>query len=381
MVWIGLISYPIYLWHWPLLSFAHVVEISEPSIEYRLVAIAATLVLSWLTYAIVESKIRQCTGSVPALALACAAALLLFGGLFTAGGALGPRHVGKDLELVVQAAEDWRPLREQFERVASETGSYYVKRGAEQSVLLLGDSHIEQYGPRIDKLLTDNPLGYKTALISTEGGCVPIPGVLEDRHPECAQWLENALAIANSDEVDSVVIGACWNCYFIDESTPRIESGDSARGDSFDYYYLDGDDRTFFRSNRGAELALGSLERLLEDLGERKQVFLLLDNPDGEQYHPKTFFEGTRLTSLRFRDSERVHRVSDRQRAVHSQLLAMAHRLGVEILDPLPYLCSEDTCPTTTDDGMPIYMDDNHLRGSYAATHATFIDRALAVSP
>jgi len=57
-VWFGLISFPLYLWHWPLLSFARIVETSEPSINIRIVAIGLTVVLAWLTYRLVEKPIR-----------------------------------------------------------------------------------------------------------------------------------------------------------------------------------------------------------------------------------------------------------------------------------------------------------------------------------
>jgi peptidoglycan/LPS O-acetylase OafA/YrhL len=58
-VWIGLISYPLYLWHWPILSFARIVEGGTPSLGIRLFAVAAATVLAWLTYELVEQRVRS----------------------------------------------------------------------------------------------------------------------------------------------------------------------------------------------------------------------------------------------------------------------------------------------------------------------------------
>lgn len=58
VVWIGLISFPLYLWHWPLLSFARIVETEMPSASIRVAAVGLTIVLAWLTYKLVEKPIR-----------------------------------------------------------------------------------------------------------------------------------------------------------------------------------------------------------------------------------------------------------------------------------------------------------------------------------
>lgn len=58
MVWFGLISFPLYLWHWPLLSFARIVEVGEPSRELRIAAVCLSVVLAWLTYILVEKPMR-----------------------------------------------------------------------------------------------------------------------------------------------------------------------------------------------------------------------------------------------------------------------------------------------------------------------------------
>ncbi|PIQ99608.1 MAG: hypothetical protein COV66_10670 [Nitrospinae bacterium CG11_big_fil_rev_8_21_14_0_20_45_15] len=58
LVFIGLISYPLYLWHWPLLSYARIALAGEPASFIKIDAIALAFILSWLTYRFVEKPIR-----------------------------------------------------------------------------------------------------------------------------------------------------------------------------------------------------------------------------------------------------------------------------------------------------------------------------------
>ena len=58
MVWFGWISFPLYLWHWPLLSLARVVECGEPTRNVKIVLVLAAIVLAWLTFRLVERPLR-----------------------------------------------------------------------------------------------------------------------------------------------------------------------------------------------------------------------------------------------------------------------------------------------------------------------------------
>lgn len=58
IVWFGLISYPLYLWHWPLLSFVHIIESNSISIETSIILILLSIFLAFLTYKLLEYPIR-----------------------------------------------------------------------------------------------------------------------------------------------------------------------------------------------------------------------------------------------------------------------------------------------------------------------------------
>ncbi len=58
-VFIGLISYPLYLWHWPLLSFTHYLYDDRVPTFVRLGLIIVSIALAWLTYKCIETPMRQ----------------------------------------------------------------------------------------------------------------------------------------------------------------------------------------------------------------------------------------------------------------------------------------------------------------------------------
>src|SRR5690606_7944019 len=92
MIWIGTISYPLYLWHWPILSFAYIVDPNYLTIFGRLVALASSIVLAWLTVVLIERPARTAGHMSPS----CKVAGLLAGS-FIIGGVGYAVNVGAGL--------------------------------------------------------------------------------------------------------------------------------------------------------------------------------------------------------------------------------------------------------------------------------------------
>jgi hypothetical protein len=98
VVWVGLISYPLYLWHWPLLSFARLMMTDTPRVLVRLGLVAASVVLAWLTYRLIEWPVRFGTRRrtvVPILATSMVA-LFAFGLATTVAGGFIDRPINRD---------------------------------------------------------------------------------------------------------------------------------------------------------------------------------------------------------------------------------------------------------------------------------------------
>jgi peptidoglycan/LPS O-acetylase OafA/YrhL len=58
MVYLGLIIYPLYLWHWPMLVFARFMTRSDAWLVTS-ISVVASLVLSYVTYKIIEKPLRD----------------------------------------------------------------------------------------------------------------------------------------------------------------------------------------------------------------------------------------------------------------------------------------------------------------------------------
>lgn len=63
LVWFGLISFPLYLWHWPILTFMRIVKGEHPTPFEATVALVVSTLLAWLTYSLIEKPIRSSVSS------------------------------------------------------------------------------------------------------------------------------------------------------------------------------------------------------------------------------------------------------------------------------------------------------------------------------
>jgi peptidoglycan/LPS O-acetylase OafA/YrhL len=78
LVWVGLISYPLYLWHWPLLSFTNIIGGNSPSNLLILFAVALAFLFAWMTYTLIEKNIRNSPQKYTALLLLSVLAIVAF---------------------------------------------------------------------------------------------------------------------------------------------------------------------------------------------------------------------------------------------------------------------------------------------------------------
>lgn len=64
LVWVGLFSYPLYLWHWPLLAYAKILDSGEVPRAHRIAAILIAGIMGWATYRFIEKPLQRKKGEM-----------------------------------------------------------------------------------------------------------------------------------------------------------------------------------------------------------------------------------------------------------------------------------------------------------------------------
>lgn len=110
LVFVGLISYPLYLWHWPLLTYARILSGSQLSVAISAVVVALALVLAFVTFKYIEIQVRSPRPVMrPALVTLCGSMVICAGiGMLTFLQIVPARSQSYGIERLVGAAtEDW----------------------------------------------------------------------------------------------------------------------------------------------------------------------------------------------------------------------------------------------------------------------------------
>ena len=164
-MFIGLISYSLYLWHWPLLVFSKYyfeyrdMVRSEPSAGFRAAVLLASTALAVLSWKYVETPIRkrwmlQRRPQIYAFAGASMATLLLFGLVLFHGRGVPSRFHGRSFSYVKTRDHRAFLYETSLERAMNgqfvEIGSHDTNQPI--SLLLWGDSHAMCVAPVLDEL-------------------------------------------------------------------------------------------------------------------------------------------------------------------------------------------------------------------------------------
>lgn len=219
MVWIGLISYPLYLWHWPLLSYAHINLGDMPRIRYQIGWVLLAVLLSWLTYKFVESPIRFGRWRKRRFITVGLCSVIAMTGLtgFTLYKQEGkPDRFPKLLATLTSKGgrtaiiDGWRDgdCILDYDLPASNYKPFCVDRERRPLIFLWGDSHAASLYPGF-KALQDS--GKYSFGIGQRAGaiCPPILGI--EPRPLCKSLNDSTIQVIRESKPDVVILYAWWH--------------------------------------------------------------------------------------------------------------------------------------------------------------------------
>ncbi len=214
MVWFGLISFPLYLWHWPLLSFARILEGQTPTIAVRLIGVAIAVCLAWLTYVLVERPLRFGNHArAKAVALLASMAAVGAAGLwcFLDGGAVGRILIQPEAARILFMRYPHEPFHndgcDRMFPMFKTFSACLLSDAAPPDVLIIGDSHSSHFY----KSLAARLRGHVVMNVA-EWSCLPFSSqALQNQH-DCSEKILAALNfVRNSSSIKTVYLAGYWN--------------------------------------------------------------------------------------------------------------------------------------------------------------------------
>lgn len=330
LVAVGLISYSLYLVHWPITVMTRYYLLKNPQALQVVLIIAASFVLAFWSWKYIETPFRRggtlLTRKIVFSSWGIAViSLIAIGTLGTLSGGLPARFPA--IQVTAQTGSDgWRKGvcfldgSQTFERWDAQKCA--LTQGHNENVLLWGDSFAAHYVPGIvayGAQVGANVYQY------TAAGCPPILTYFSYKLPNCQAFNAHALELMKQLDIKKVILSARWGLL----------------------------------TSRG-EFDLQDTIRQIEAAGA--DVFVLGQSPEF----------GIDVQSLAIRLTER----SDWYAANYDETLEEKIRLqseGAHYISPFDLLCEKTLCSFKTSAGL-LYMDYGHFseRGSLAAVRSIF---------
>ena len=338
-VFLGLISYPLYLWHWPILSFLRFLFNETPSTLVRVFAMAVAVILSCVTYVWVDRPIRFGQHRrLKTIVLMVLMGVIAFVGWNT--------YVRKGLEFRFKALGNRNELgyrgwqQNMYPPGTINCGKEFSSfryaiciSTPEPKTAIIGDSHAATliYG-----LVNAKDAEFNHAMVVAGGGCLPTLGM--SPNTDCNEQLIDALAVLKkTPSIKNVVMAGYFQGDLENASKPMVMEA-----------YIKG---------------YGSTIKALQGMG--KKVIFYVDAPVVTRDPSKCVIGGTWLRSYFQKTPNFCSALSSEDLVSTERYSYLIERLRAEnpeviFYDPRSLFCPNEKC-NLFKDGMLLYSDSHHL--------------------
>jgi peptidoglycan/LPS O-acetylase OafA/YrhL len=374
MIWIGLISYPLYLWHWPLLSFVRIVEAGHPPLYLEISSVVVAFFLAWATYYFVEKRIRHNPSPLTVVIL-----VILMTGIGITGKTIELQE-GLPQRRSVAHFQDFEKQIVRDDATDSNCDAYVTSRGENRKfyycrsneleqkkwLAIVGDSHAHVLFPGFSEQAAAR--GYGTLLLANTS-CPPLlgsaTGKTKSERSQCTNSIEQVFRLVEGEPRISKVLFATRGMIYISGQ----EFGASAKTRVI-----------FFQSVTGEEappatVFFSSLQTTIKRLlASGKKVALFIENPEmglkPKDCNKRPFTFTGRLPRFRVSYKDYQKRMSHYRQNMES---IAADFPSVLLLDPEKMLCNTQNCNGILN-GHLLYSDDDH----FSVAGSKYIARGMA---
>lgn len=349
--WIGLLSFSLYLWHWPVLVFFRLLNFEEfPQGRETVLLIGLTVLLSVLSYVWVETPVRRrgfpfAAGvTIPTLTVVLATSMIIV----TSGGL--ESRLSATARTLSQSAGDFSPRRPECHRTDALNpplgeSCRYGEQGSLPEVAMWSDSHGVELAHALGEILQDQG---KSVLGLTYSSCPPALKFRSQHQNGCQKFAKDALDyLVSHPEIHTVIIAA--------------------------YYEL------YDQAGSWQDLAAGLNESLRALSGSGKRVVLVASTPEMGFSIPQA---AVRLAMLN--DAPLLEVPVERHRAFSHKAWDLLQSLvraysNVTVFDPTDVLCDANTCKMIVG-SQTVLFDADHLTLSAARRMAQKLANELPES-
>jgi peptidoglycan/LPS O-acetylase OafA/YrhL len=358
LVGVGLISYSLYLWHWPLFVFLHVLTLYAPTPLHLLGAVGLSVALAALTYRFIEVPVRKgvffsTRKSAYAYGVGSMVFLALLGFAFQQTSYERAAQVPEAARNIVFASDEREKRTERCFVSPYDTGEYAgvcrIGARAEKPApdfLVWGDSHADAILPLLEKMAKERGL---QGAVFVVGACAPVLGVHQSPPATgCEEEKARAVSYIEKYNVETIVLIARWTYY--------VEGGpDRARV----AYITDSGELSTSPEAAARALARNFAPTVEKLTAGGRNVVVMKQVPEQLGFNAREAYY-TLARSEEEIESVAVPTHLAYQKRSNDIIDALTHIPGVSVLDPTPFFCAEDVCPLQKGATF-LYRDGNHV--------------------